>query len=397
MRPFDGRAVLLVVSGGIAAYKAVYLCRELRRCGAAVDVILTQAGEGFVGGVTFEAITGRRVHRDVWEEPLAHLDLGREADVAVVAPATADLLARMANGLASDMATATLLAAACPVLVCPAMNVRMWEHPATRANVERLRSYGVRMLGPEHGELAEGEIGLGRMAEPEVIRAEVGRLLESGSALTGRRVIVTAGPTRAPIDPVRFISNRSSGRMGFALAASAWRRGANVALITGPATIAAPHGPRLIEVEDAEEMLAALEGEIDVGAVLIMNAAVGDFRPAEPPGSKIKREATNDLSLRLRAEIDLLAETRARRQELGVFTVGFALETDHAIDNATRKLAKGIELMVLNQVGPETGFDALTNRVTVLTGSGEVEEWPLLPKPEVAERLLDRIETLLTD
>ena len=336
MRPFEGRRVLLVVSGGIAAYKAVHLCRGLRQAGAQVDVVLTPAGEHFVGRVTFEALTGRRVYRDVWEEPLAHVTLGREADIAVVAPATADILARLAHGLAGDMATATLLAAACPLLVCPAMNVRMWDHPATQRNVETLRADGVHVLGPEHGELAEGEVGYGRMADPEQILGRLGHLLAPQSAWSGRRVVVTAGPTRAPIDAVRFISNHSSGRMGFALAEAAWRRGADVVLISGPTEVAPPDGPRRIDVETADEMLDALRAELADASVLLMAAAVGDYRIGAPSNDKIKREQMRELPLKLEAEKDLLTETSALRREQGVFTLGFALETQDAVENGRR-------------------------------------------------------------
>ncbi len=392
MRPFEGRSVLLVVSGGIAAYKAVHLCRGLRQAGARVDVILTPAGEHFVGRVTFEALTGRRVYRDVWEEPLAHVTLGRDADIAVIAPATADILARVAHGLAGDMATATVLAADCPLLVCPAMNVRMWDHPATRRNLDTLRADGVHVLGPAHGELAEGEVGYGRMAEPEEILAEIGHLLAPQSPWNGRRVVVTAGPTRAPIDAVRFISNHSTGRMGFALAEAAWRRGADVVLIAGPTEVPPPDGPRRIDVETADQMLDAMRTELADEAVLLMAAAVGDYRVEAPSSEKIKRERKPELSLKLEAEKDLLAETSDLRRKRGVFTLGFALETQDAVENGRRKLDKGLDLIAVNEVGSDTGFGAPTNRVTLVSPVGDAEEWPLLPKEEVAERLLDRIE-----
>ncbi len=384
--------MLLVVSGGIAAYKAAYLCRGLRQAGAQVDVILTPAGEHFVGRVTFEALTGRRVYRDVWEEPLAHVALGRDADIAVVAPATADILASLAHGLAGDMATATLLAADCPLLVCPAMNVRMWDHPATRRNLDTLRADGVHVLGPAHGELAEGEVGHGRMAEPDEILAELGHLLAPASPWSGRRVVVTAGPTRAPIDAVRFISNHSSGRMGFALAEAAWRRGADVVLIAGPTDVPPPNGPRRLDVETADEMLEALRSELADDSVLLMAAAVGDYRVEAPSTDKIKREQMRELSLDLEAEKDLLSETSALRSERGVFTLGFALETRDAVENGRRKLDKGLDLIAVNEVGPETGFGALTNQVTLVSSNGDAEEWPMLTKNEVAERLLDHIE-----
>lgn len=374
------------------------MARRLVRCGAAVDVLLTAAAQRFVGAATFEGITGRAVHTDLWERPLAHLDLGREADVAVVAPATADLISRMAAGAAGDLATATLLAAPCPVIVCPAMNVRMWEHPATAGNVARLREWGHRFVGPDEGELAEGETGPGRMSEPDVIVAETGRALERGSALAGLRVVVTAGPTRAPLDPVRFIGNRSSGSMGFALAASAWRRGARVTLISGPGDAPRPHGPLTLAVETTAEMLAALREALRDADVLLMAAAVGDFAPREPADRKIKK-AEGDLEVALARTPDLLAETREARRDGRVFTLGFALETHDHLENARRKLEeKGLDLIALNDgASSDAGLGASTNRVTLLDARGNVEELPLLPKEEVADRLLDRVEEALTE
>jgi phosphopantothenoylcysteine decarboxylase/phosphopantothenate--cysteine ligase len=399
VRPFDGRRVLLVVSGGIAAYKSAYLLRLLGEAGATVDVVMTRAAERFVGPVTFEALSGRPVHTDLWERPLAHIELGRDADLAIVAPATADLLADMAAGRADGLAPATLLAASCPVLACPAMNGRMWEHPATRENVARLRERGVRLVGPAHGPLAEGEIAIGRMEEPSTILAEAGRLLETGSALSGLRVVVTAGPTRAPIDPVRYVGNRSSGRMGFALAASAWRRGADVVCIHGPASVAVPHGPRAVPVETSAEMGEALARELETADVLVMAAAVSDYLCAEPRAAKIRKEdlGDTDLALHLVRGPDLLRATRAARAERGTLTLGFALETGNGRENARRKLEeKGMDLVALNEAGrPDTGFEAETNRVTLIDASGAVEELPLLPKPDVADLLLDRVEARL--
>lgn len=357
---------------------------------------MTEAAEQMVGHVTFEALAGRPVHRSLWTRPLAHIELGRDCDLVVVAPATADILGKLARGLADDLASSTLLAAAAPVLAAPAMNTRMWENPATQANVETLRATGVGLVGPEAGFLAEGETGLGRMAEPETILAHVGRRLELESPLAGRKVIVTAGPTRAPIDPVRYVGNRSSGRMGYALAASAWRRGAEVVLISGPASVPAPAGPRLVGVERAEEMLAALRAEIDDAAVLAMAAAVADFRVAEEQGDKIKRTQAG-LDVRLEPGPDLLAETREARREGGVFTLGFALETRDGVDNARRKLSeKGLDMIALNFADePDSGFDAPTSRLTLLEPEDAVEELPLLDKAEAADRLLDRIEERL--
>jgi phosphopantothenoylcysteine decarboxylase/phosphopantothenate--cysteine ligase len=401
MRPFDGCRVLLLVSGGIAAYKSVILLRALRAAGAEVEVLMTSAAERFVGPVTFEALAGRPVHTDLWTNPLAHIELGRNCDLVIAAPATADLLSAMAHGRADDLATATLLAVDCPVLACPAMNVRMWGNPATRRNVRLLTGDGIRFVGPAHGELAEGETGIGRMSEPEEIMVEAGRMLETDSELAGRKVVVTAGPTREPIDPVRFIGNRSSGRMGFELAASAWRRGAEVVCIHGPVSVPPPFGPRNVEVENAVSMLDLLRSELDGSSVLCMAAAVSDFHVDQPANEKIKKEKLSDdsLTLELLACPDLLLETKDQRVADGVFTLGFALETTDGVSNATAKLeSKNMNLVALNQAGAEdAGFEVDTNRVTLIDPSGSIEELPLLSKRETADRLLDRIEDRLRD
>lgn len=399
MRALEGRQVLLVVTGGIAAYKSADLVRRLREAGGEVRVVMTDSARRFVGPVTFEALSGSPVLEDVWERPLAHVELGKEADVAVVAPATADFLARMAAGRADDLAAATLLAAACPVVACPAMNTRMWEHPATRENVRALRERGVHLVGPEEGELAEGETGMGRMSEPPVIVAETARVVGgAGSPLSGLRVVVTAGPTRAPIDPVRFVSNASSGRMGFALAAAAWRRGADVRLVAGPTAVEPPHGPTLRRVRESPEMLEALRDELDGAAVLLMAAAVSDFVARSVADRKI-RKGSGPPELDLEPGPDLLAETRPLREEGGVLSLGFALETDAGEERALEKLrGKGLDFIALNEAGaPDAGMEAETNRVTLFDRWGGREEMPLLRKEEVAERILERIEDRLED
>ncbi|WP_420635897.1 bifunctional phosphopantothenoylcysteine decarboxylase/phosphopantothenate--cysteine ligase CoaBC [Candidatus Palauibacter sp.] len=393
MRPFDGRRVLLVVSGGIAAYKSAVLARRLIEGGAAVDVILTESAERFVGRVTFEGITGRRANTSLWDRPMAHLDLGREADVVVIAPASADLISRLAAGAADDLATATVLAARGPVIVCPAMNTRMWEHPATRANVGRLVEFGCTIAGPADGPLAERESGPGRLLEPERIVPAIARELESAKGLRGRKVVATAGPTRAALDPVRFISNRSSGRMGFALAEAAWRRGGDVTLISGPGAAPRPPGPRLVEVETTREMLAALETALTDAEILLMAAAVGDFEPAAEAASKI-RKTDGGLDLTLREGPDLLMETRALRAEKRIFTLGFALETDDLPARGREKLErKGMQLVAVNSaLEPDAGFESATNRITLIDRAGVSEELPLANKTELADQLLDRIE-----
>jgi len=397
MPMLDGRRVLLVVSGGIAAYKSVILVRRLRQAGARVDVVMTASAEKMVGATTFQALSGRPVLTDLWTEPLAHIELGREAGLVIVAPATANILAKMAHGIADDMATSTLLAAASPVLACPAMNLRMWSHPATQDNVKRLAQLGVHFLGPEEGELAEGEEGPGRMSEPEEIFLAAARLLRSGSPLAGRKVVVTAGPTRAAVDPVRYLGNRSSGRMGMALASAAWLRGAEVVLIAGPTSVPAPFGPRLIQVETSGEMETALKEELEGAHLLVMAAAVSDFLVSDPAAGKIKRGDLERLQIHLEPGPDLLASTRTQREAGEVLTLGFALETDDAVGNASRKLVeKGLDLIAVNEAGrPDRGFEAETNQVTLIDAAGVVEAMPLLPKTEVAERLLDHLERRL--
>lgn len=397
MRPFDGRRLLLVVTGGIAAYKSVILLRRLIECGAEVEVVMTEAAEQMVGAVTFSSLSGHPVHRGLWERPLAHIELGREADAIVVAPATANIMAKLAHGLADNLASATLLAAPAPILMAPAMNTRMWENPATQANVDALEAAGVTLVGPTSGPLAEGESGPGRMEEPEVILAYVGRMLEADSILAGKKVVVTAGPTLAPLDPVRYLGNRSSGRMGFALAASAWRRGADVALICGPTSVAPPAGPRVVRVEQANEMLDALRVELEGAAVLVMAAAVADFQAQQPVDRKLKKGDPTSLDMKLKPGPDLLLETKEQRGIASVFTLGFALETEQGLANARNKLReKGMDMVALNPAGePDAGFDVATNRVTIIEGDDSVEELPLLLKYEVADRLLDRIEERL--
>lgn len=396
MRPFDGRRVLLVVSGGIAAYKSAILTRRLIEAGAGVEVILTAGAERFIGRVTFEGITGRPAHASLWDRPMAHLDLGLEADVVVIAPATANLISRLAAGAADDLAATAVLASRVPVIVCPAMNTRMWEHPVTQANVARLVDVGYGIAGPADGPLAEGESGPGRLLEPEEILPRIGRSLETANGLRGRKVVATAGPTRAALDPVRFITNRSSGRMGFALAEAAWRRGGDVTLISGPGRLPRPPGPDVVEVETAGEMLAALETALTDADILLMAAAVGDFEPTRAADSKIKKGdgAEKGFELALRAGPDLLLETRAFRERKGIFTLGFALETEDLPARGREKLErKGMHLVAVNSaVEPGAGFESETNRITLIDRNGGVEELPLAKKTELADTLLDRIE-----
>jgi phosphopantothenoylcysteine decarboxylase/phosphopantothenate--cysteine ligase len=400
VRPFAQRRVLLGVAGGIASYKTAWLARLLAKAGAEVDVVMTRAATEFVGAVTFEALTGRPVHTGLFDSgrALDHIHLARDAHAVVVAPATADFMARAATGQADDLLTACLLATSAPVLLVPAMNDRMWAHAQTRANAEHLRSLGYTLLDPEQGMLAAGEgSGPGRMPEPETILAHVGRMLEDGfDPLAGRRVLVTAGPTREAIDPVRFISNHSSGRMGVAVAAAAWRRGAKVTLVAGPLEVPAPVGVSHVHVDSTEEMRAAVERVLPDADVVVMAAAPSDYRPAHRAEAKIKKSGESR-RLDLEENADILASTRSSRRA-GAVVVGFALETDDVLENARRKLAsKSLDLIVVNDARePGAGFGVSTNRVTIVArGSDAPEPLPLLAKDEVADAILDRVAELL--
>lgn len=398
MRPFAGQRILLGVTGGIASYKAGWLARLLAQAGAQVDVILTAGAQEFVRPLTFEGLTGRDVHTGLFDpgHALDHIRIAREAHAVIIAPATADFIARAASGQAGDLLSATLLATTAPVLFVPAMNDRMWTHQQTQSNVARLRDIGHQVLEPDVGMLAAGEgSGPGRMPEPETIFAYTGRLLEKRGALAGRRVLVTAGPTREPIDPVRFISNRSSGKMGAAVAAAAWRRGAEVTLVAGPLEIVLPVGVRHVAVETTQEMHAAVRHALAETDVLVMAAAPADFRVHAPAERKIKR-AGGVQFLELAPTTDILSESRSARRD-GAVIVGFALETGDAVAAGREKLArKGLDLLVINDAfEPGAGFSGDTNRVTLLEPDSDPETLPLMTKSELADRLLDRIEELL--
>jgi phosphopantothenoylcysteine decarboxylase / phosphopantothenate---cysteine ligase len=399
MRPFDGRRVLLGVTGGIASYKSAWLARLLATAGAEVDTILTRAAREFIGAITFEALTGRPVHTALLDEghALDHIKLARAADAIVVAPATADFLARASQGRADDLLTACLLAAEAPVLLVPAMNDRMWAHRQTQRNVTHLRELGYAVLDPDEGPLAAGEgSGPGRMPEPETIFAHAARLLEHKAGLEGRRVVITAGPTREPLDPVRFLSNRSSGKMGVALASAAWRRGARVTLIAGPLAVAVPPGVEHVPVETTEQMGMAVEQSLAAADVLIMAAAPADFRAAQPAPRKIKK-ASAPSAIALAEAPDILLSTRGARSN-GLVVVGFALETDDALAGGREKLAsKDLDLIVVNDaMEAGAGFGVDTNRVTLIDRKGAEERLPLLTKPDVADAILDRVEPMLS-
>lgn len=389
--------MLLGVTGGIASYKAAWLARLLVKAGADVDTVMTRAATEFVGPVTFEALTGRAVHTGLFDagRTLDHIKLARAADAIVVAPATADFLARAAHGHADDLLSAVLLATEAPVLLVPAMNDRMWAHAQTQRNAAHLRELGYALLEPDEGMLAAGEgSGPGRMPEPETIFAHVGRLLESRD-LAGHHVVVTAGPTREAVDPVRFISNHSSGKMGVALAAAAWRRGARVTLIAGPMAVPAPVGTELVSVETTEEMRDAVCRALPQADVLVMAAAPADFRPATRAAQKIKKSGEAP-TLELEHTPDILATTLGARRA-GSVVVGFALETERVLEHARSKLErKALDLIVVNDATEKgAGFAVDTNRVTLLARDGVQEALPLLGKEEVADAILDRVERLL--
>lgn len=394
-RPWQGCRIVLGVTGGIAAYKSVQIARDLTRLGAEVDVVMTSSAETFVGPISFEGVTGRRALGNMFSTDGAalHIRLGHEADAVLVAPATADFLARAAHGRANDLITTTLLATRAPVIVAPAMNDLMFGHPQTQRNLAHLEEHlGYRIAGPGVGPLAFGEgQGPGRMLEPGDLVEEVGRAIAKSAAFDGRRVIVTAGPTREPIDPVRYVGNRSSGRMGFAIAQAAWRRGAQVTLVTGPTSLPDPWGPEVVRVETAIEMDGAVRRFISEADVTVFSAAVADFRPSDVHTRKVKRaEAGAEFELHLTENPDIAAGTRELRKD-GAVCIGFALETDDLIENGRAKLeAKGFDLVVVNPAMEEgAGFEVDTNRVTLVSRDAEPRTLDLLTKTEIAELLID--------
>lgn len=390
-----GRHVVLGVTGGIAAYKSVLLARALVQRGAEVDVVLSRGAERFVGAVTFEAMTHRRVYTSLWEPGTAldHITLGQDADLVIIAPATAHLLAKAAAGMADDVLTSLLLATTAQVLVAPAMNDEMYAAQATVANVARLRERGWRTVGPNVGPLAEGDADRpGRMAEPEEIIAHGERLLAGEGPLHDAKVVITAGPTREAIDPVRVVTNRSSGKMGYRLAEAAWRRGAEVVLISGPSLEAAPVGVTLLHVESTAEMAEAVRRHLPTGDVLIMAAAPADYRPAVVRNSKLPR-SEGGFSLAFESTEDILLATLPQRHAR-LTTVGFALETGNALDKGRAKLErKQLDMIVINDATePGAGFDVDTNAVTILDCHGVEQCVSLRSKADVAEAILDAIE-----
>lgn len=394
------KRVLLIIGGGIAAYKALELIRILRKRGVAVRCILTRAGKEFVTPLSLASLSGDKVYEELFsltdEAEMGHIELSRDADLLVVAPATADILAKMASGAANDLASTALLATDKPILAAPAMNVRMWLNAATQRNLARLKADGVSFVGPGEGEMACGEFGPGRMAEPAEIADTIEAMLGGAKAhkpLAGRRVVVTSGPTLEPIDPVRFLSNRSSGRQGHAIAAAAASAGAEVVLVSGPVSIQDPAGVRTVHVETAVEMLAAVEAALP-SDIAVFCAAVADWR-VEPAWQKIKKGTSGAPSLALIENPDILATIghHSRRPRL---VIGFAAETEKMLEHARAKLArKGCDMIVANDVGGEAGvMGGERNTVHLVTRDG-VEDWPTLDKAEVARRLVARMASLI--
>jgi phosphopantothenoylcysteine decarboxylase/phosphopantothenate--cysteine ligase len=389
--------ILLVVTGGIAAYKALELIRLLRRGGYAVTAVLTDAAARFVTPLSVQALTERRVYHDLWsltdENEMGHIELSRAADLLVVAPASADFLAKMAAGLADDLASTLLLATDTPVLAAPAMNVRMWQHPATVANVATLRARGVMFVGPNKGEMACHEYGPGRLAEPPAILAAIDAHFGAGT-LAGRHVLVTAGPTHEPIDPVRYIANRSSGQQGFAIAAALAALGARVTLVSGPVDLADPPAVAVRRVETGAQMFAACDAALPADAA-VLAAAVADWQVAAPASDKLKK-AAGAPALHLVPTPDILAMLSAPGPRRPRLTVGFAAETrDVLVEAARKRERKGCDWIVANDVRPETGImGGSHNQVSIFDAAGR-EDWPVLPKPEVAARLAARIAAAL--
>jgi phosphopantothenoylcysteine decarboxylase / phosphopantothenate---cysteine ligase len=372
----QGKHILLGITGGIAAYKAPDLVRRLRERGAEVQVVMTQAAREFVTPTTFQAVSGRTVRSDLWdasaEAAMGHIELARWAEAVLIAPASADFLARLAAGLADDLLTTLCIATEAPIAVAPAMNHLMWSNAATRANIATLRGRGVQVLGPAAGDQACGESGEGRMLEPlDLAERLQALLLPADGALAGRRVLITAGPTRERIDPVRFISNRSSGKMGFAVAQAAREAGANVVLVSGPVSQPTPPGVRRVDVESASEMLAAVVRELPGTDLFISTAAVADYRPARAAEQKIKK-TSDTLELAMERTADVLATVAARSDR--PFVIGFAAETESVEQNArTKLLKKNLDMIAANEVGHDKAFDSEDNQLIVLTRAGRHE------------------------
>lgn len=389
------KRIVLGVTGSIACYKAADLASKLTQAGAEVDAILTESALRFVTPLTFRSLTLRPVFTDMFDpdSPMAeeHVALARAADAMIIAPASATTLARLAHGMADNMVALTALATRAPLLVAPAMDAQMWEHAATRANAATLRERGAIIVGPAEGRLASGQMGLGRLVDTETLLGALRQALGAGGDLAGRRIVVSAGGTQEPIDPVRYIGNRSSGKMGFAIAEAARDRGATVVLVCGPGALATPYGVERVDVRTTAEMADAIGRATDGCDALIMAAAPADFRAANPAAQKIKRTGA-DLAVELTPNVDIIASLRG-----DYVKVGFAAETERLLDNAQAKIArKGLDLIVANDVtAPQAGFASDTNVVTLIARDGDAVTLPLMSKHEVAGRILDRVAKLI--
>ncbi len=393
-----GKHILLIVGGGIAAYKTLDLIRRLRERGAQVTPVLTKAAGEFVTPMSVSALAGKKAYQDLFdltdEAEMGHIQLSRVADLVVVAPATADLMAKMAQGLASDLASTLLLATDTPVMIAPAMNVRMWEHPATQRNLQTLLTDGISVVGPEKGDMACGEFGPGRMTEPlQIVDAIAGHF--SPGALTGKRVIVTSGPTHEPIDPVRYIANRSSGAQGTAIAKALVAQGAEVVFITGPAEVDPPQGVECVNVQTAQDMLEATKSALPADAA-VFAAAVADWRVASASDRKLKKSRDGLPLLEFAENPDILHHVSTLAEERPSLVIGFAAETDDVLANATAKRArKGCDWIVANDVSPATGIMGGSENAVMLIDAEGAESWQRMPKDAVAERLAARIATFL--
>ncbi len=393
----QGKNIILGVTGGIAAFKVVDLASQLTQQGAAVDVVMTENATKFVAPLTFQTLTYRPVILDMFrlldEMNIGHVALGERADLVVIAPATANVIAKLACGICDDMITTTVLATRAPVLIAPAMNTLMYTNPVTQSNIEKLRRRGFRFVGPAYGRLASGLVGQGRLVEISDILAAIHEVLDRTQDLAGKRVVVTAGGTQEPIDPVRFVGNHSSGKMGYALAEAAKERGASVVLISAPSALPEVPGAEMVRVQTARQMQAAVEKALAGADILIMAAAVADYRPAEEAEQKIKKQGGESLTLRLVLNPDILAEVGANPAFTRVFKVGFAAETENLLQNAQEKLRrKHLDMLVANDVSSaDSGFGSDTNRVVILAPDREPEYLPVMSKREVAGHILDRV------
>lgn len=391
--PLSGKTIILGVTGGIAAYKSADICSRLVKGGAIVHVVMTENAAKFVGPATFRALTGQPVIIGLWDEPaeyeITHVSLPDKADAALIAPATANILGKAANGIADDMLSTTIMATTAPVIFAPAMNVKMWNNPIVQANVTKLQSLGYRFVMPASGRLACGTVGVGRMADPVTIVKMLEDVLAGRHDLNGMKIIVTAGPTVEPIDPVRFIANRSSGKMGYAIADAASKRGADVTLISGPVQIPPPLNVEFVQVQTVAEMCDAVLSRFDDADILIGAAAPADFTPAAPRPGKIKKTGNGGLSLKLVQTTDILAEAGKRKKTQVL--VAFAAETENMMANAQEKMSrKGADFIIANDVSkPGIGFSSDDNEVSIISADGAVRHLPKMPKTKLADVILD--------